>query len=159
MKSARVASVVTWVYAAGFGIPAIPVAVYLVDRGGLPSFMGLFDMYGGPWYLRFQQNTFVVLLVAFLVVTMVAAWTAWLIWKGSKVGAVLSLALLPVEAVFWIGFALPLPWLSGIARAALIGLAWKSLKGNRRRSQPGGSQGAERVEQRVAGDGGSSAIN
>lgn len=123
----RAAAVLTWVYAAAFGIPAIPVSVYLLQRGSLPTFMDLFPMYGGPWSSRFEDGTFVVLLIAFLIVTLVAAWAAWLVWNGSKAGAVLSLVLLPLEAVFWIGFALPFPWLIGIARAALLALAWKSL--------------------------------
>jgi hypothetical protein len=36
------------------------------------------------------------------------AGAAWLVWKGSRVGGVLAMVLLPVEAVFWIGFALPI---------------------------------------------------
>jgi hypothetical protein len=36
-------------------------------------------------------------------------------------------ALLPVEAVFWVGFALPIPWLLGVARVVLMALAWRSL--------------------------------
>ena len=38
----------------------------------------------------------------------------------------LGLIVLPVEAAFWLGFALPFPWLTGIARAALLALAWTS---------------------------------
>jgi hypothetical protein len=34
---------------------------------------------------------------------------------------------LPIEAVFWLGFPLPIPWLFGAARAALLASAWKSL--------------------------------
>jgi hypothetical protein len=41
--------------------------------------------------------------------------------------AVLALALLPIEAVFWVGFALPMQWLIGVARVAYIALAWKAL--------------------------------
>lgn len=48
--------------------------------------------------------------------------------EGSKTGAVLNLILLPVEAVFWLGFALPIPRLIGIARAALLALAGKPVK-------------------------------
>ena len=36
----------------------------------------------------------------------------------------LSLVLFPVEAIFWLGFALPIAWIFGIARAALLVLAW-----------------------------------
>ena len=35
--------------------------------------------------------------------------------------------LFPVEAIFWLGFALPIAWLIGIARAVLLVLAWTSL--------------------------------
>jgi hypothetical protein len=124
---AHVYAVLTWIYAAGFGIAAAPVAVYLLRRGTLPEFLGLFPMYGGPWSSRMREGTFVVLLMAFLIVTLVVAWAAWLVWNGSKAGAVLSLVLIPVEAIFWLGFALPIPWIFGIARAASLVLAWKSL--------------------------------
>jgi len=127
MNSARIAAVLTWIYAAGFGIPAIPVATYLLRWGRLPMFFDLFEMYGGPWSSQLKHATFVVLLIAFLIVTLVAAWAGWLMWNGSRAGAVLSLVLLPVEAVFWLGFALPIPWLFGVARAALLAFAWKSL--------------------------------
>ena len=117
----------TWLYAAAFGISAAPVAVYLLRRGTLPTFFGLFEMYGGPWSSRLSDGRFAMLLVAFLLVTLVASWAAWLVWNGSKAGAVLSLVLFPVEAIFWLGFALPIPWFLGVARASLLALAWKSL--------------------------------
>ena len=85
-------------------------------------------MYGGPWSAGVADDTLALLLMGFLVVTVVASWTAWLIWKGVRLGAVVNLALLPVEAVFWVGFALPFPWLIGIARAALIASSWHSFK-------------------------------
>jgi len=34
-------------------------------RKGLPTFFGLFDMYGGPWSSRFGQRAFVCLLIGF----------------------------------------------------------------------------------------------
>ena len=127
MGYAHVYAVLTWIYAAGFGIAAVPVAVYLLRRGTLPVFFDLFPMYGGPWSSRLGDGIFAVLLIAFLLVTLVAAWAGWLVWNGSKAGAVLSLVLLPVEAIFWFGFALPIAWVFGIARAGLLVLAWKSL--------------------------------
>ncbi|MPZ90721.1 MAG: hypothetical protein GEU68_03665 [Actinobacteria bacterium] len=128
MRNARIAAVLTWVYAAAFGFPAIPVAAHLLQSGRLPTFLDLFPMYGGPWSSRVEDRTFAVLLIAFLIVTLVSASAAWLVRNGSKAGAVLSLVMLPIEAVFWLGFALPFPWLIGIARAALLALAWKSLE-------------------------------
>jgi len=127
MTSAQIAAVLTWVYAAGFGIPAVYVVPHLVRNGTLPTFLDLFPMYGGPWSSRVEVRTLVVLLISFLVLTLVAAWAGWLVWNGSRSGAMLSLALLPVEAVFWLGFALPIPWVFGVARVAFLALAWKSL--------------------------------
>ena len=59
--------------------------------------------------------------------TGVAAWSAWLLWNGSKTGAVINLILLPVEAIFWFGFALPIPWVVGVARVVLVLAGWTSL--------------------------------
>jgi len=127
MNNAHITAILTWVYAAGFGLSTIPVAVFLLRHGRLPVFAGLFESYGGPWSARFRPGAFVVLLMAFFVLTVMVAWLAWLVWNGSKVGAVISLVLLPLEAVFWVGFALPIPWLIGIARVVFLALAWNSL--------------------------------
>jgi hypothetical protein len=124
----HIAAVITWIYAAGFGLSTIPVALYLRERGELPTFFDLFEMYGGPWSARVTDAMFVLLLMAFLVVCAIAGWMGWLLWGGSRLGAILSVALLPIEAIFWIGFALPIPWLLGLARVILIALAWKSLR-------------------------------
>jgi len=101
--------------------------IYLLQRGRLPTFWGLFEMYGGPWSAQLSDQSLVLRLNAFLVVTVVAAWSGLLIWKGRRTGAILNLGLLPVEALFWIGFALPFPWLSGVARTGLLVYAWRSL--------------------------------
>jgi hypothetical protein len=126
MTSAQIAAVLTWAYAVGFGIPVIYVAPYLVRHGALPTFLGMFPMYGGSWSSRVGTSAFVALLISFAVVTLAAAFAGWLVWQGSRTGALLSLVLLPVEAVFWIGFALPIPWVIGIARVVLLAVAWKS---------------------------------
>lgn len=127
MNHARTAAVLIWVYSAGFGLATIPVAIFLLRNRRLPVFAGLFESYGGPWSARLQPRTFALLLMAFLVVTLVAAWAAWLVWNGSKAGAALALVLLPIEAIFWVGFALPIPWLIGVARIVFLAFAWKSL--------------------------------
>jgi hypothetical protein len=40
----------------------------------------------------------------------------------------MSVALLPVEAVYWLGFALPIPWVLGASRVALVAASWKRLR-------------------------------
>ena len=128
LRAARAEAVVTWAYAGGFSITAIPVGVYLLRRGSLPSFLGLFEMYGGPWSNRLDDGHFVVALVGFAGVTAASAWAAWRVWRGSRRGALAGVALLPVEAVFWIGFALPIPWIVAAARVALLAAAWRRLR-------------------------------
>ena len=127
MSSARWAAIVLWSYSAGFGIPAVPIAWFFLTKGRLPIFLGLFPAYGGPWSDRLGRNTFALLLAAFLLVTALAAFSGWLLWNGSQVGAVLALALLPLEAVFWFGFALPIPPILALVRILLIASAWRSL--------------------------------
>jgi hypothetical protein len=123
----RLEAALTWLYAAGFGGATIPVAMYLRRRGRLPTFFGLFEMYGGPWSRRSGQRTFVWLLMAFLLTTAAAAWVAWLVWNASRSGAVLTLVLLPVEALFWFGFDLPIPKAIGVVRVVLVAIGWSAL--------------------------------
>lgn len=136
MSRSRTAAVVTWVYAAGFGVPAVPVAKFLADHGRLPSLWGLFDMYAGPWSSRLPDEQLITRLHVFAGLTLAAVLSGWLLRARRKAGAVLNLLLLPVEAVFWIGFALPIPWLFGVARAALVARAWPELSGPRREASP-----------------------
>jgi hypothetical protein len=96
-RAARAAAIVTWIYAAGFGGCIVPVSVYLLKHGSLPSSFGLFDMYAGPWWSRFDDGTFAVLLISYLPVTAAAAYAGWQLWRGTRRGAVMSLALLPLE--------------------------------------------------------------
>lgn len=134
MNRSRRAAVATWAYAAMFGIPAVPVAIFLAEKGRLPSLWGLFDMYGGPWSSRFTDDRVVALLLVYSGLVLTTGWSGWLLWERRKAGAALNLGLLPVEAVFWVGFALPIPWLFGIARVALVSLAWPELSRSRRQA-------------------------
>ncbi len=101
--------------------------MYLQDRGRLPTFMDLFPMYGGPWSETIPQERLVILLISFAILTAVAAWSGLLLRRGRRAGAIVNLAALPLEAVFWFGFALPLPWVIGIIRIVLVTRAWRSL--------------------------------
>lgn len=117
-----------------FGVPVVPVAIFLAERGRLPSLWGLFDMYAGPWFSRFADDRVIARLLVYSGVSLAAVLSGWLLWQRCKAGAVLNLGLLPVEAVFWLGFALPIPWLFGIARATLVALAWQELHRSRRQA-------------------------
>lgn len=132
VPAARAYAVLTWAYAAGFGIPALPVSVYLLRNGSLPWFGDVFPMYGGPWSGRLRDDQFVALLLSYLGLLALVAWAALRVRHGSRRGAVVSAGLLPIEAVFWLGFALPIPWVLGAARVALLVAAWRRLGAPRR---------------------------
>jgi hypothetical protein len=119
-RSARTYAVLTWVYVAAFGLPTVPVAVYLARRGSLPWFGDLFPMYGGPWSERLQVPQLVAVLLGYAGVLAAVAVAAWRVRRGSRRAALVSAGLLPVEAVFWLGFALPIPWVLAAARVPLL---------------------------------------
>jgi hypothetical protein len=117
-----------------FGVPAVPVAMFLAEHGRLPSLWGMFDMYAGPWSSRFADDRVIALLLGYSGLVLAAVLSGRLLWEMRKAGAVLNLGLLPMEAVVWIGFALPVPWLFGIGRVALVWLAWPELSVSRRQA-------------------------
>jgi len=67
------------------------------------------------------------LLLAFVAVCAAEAAAGWLLWQGQMSGGVLALVLVPVGAVFWWGFALPLPPVAAVAWTALVLVGWDSL--------------------------------
>lgn len=88
-------------------------ALFLANKGRLPSLWGLFDMYAGPWSSRFGDDRVVALLLVYVGLVLTAVYSGWLLWELRKAGALLNLGLLPAEAIFWIGFASPFPGCSG----------------------------------------------
>lgn len=125
---ARGAAVVCWAYAAGFGLPALPIAAYALRERELPWFGDLFPMYGGPWWGSSSPEAFAATLVGYAGVTGVVASGGWLMWRGRRSGAVLAVAMIPIEAVFWYGYALPIPPVLALLRVGLIAAAWPRLR-------------------------------
>jgi hypothetical protein len=124
----QASSVLMWLVAAGFGIPAPWVASFYLRERTLPSFMGLFPMYGGGPLDRFSPEVFAVFLGLFTALCALEAYAGWLLWSGEPVGARMTLLLLPFEAVFWAGFALPIPPLIAVARLGLLAFGWSALR-------------------------------
>ncbi len=117
-----------WLVAAGFGIPAPFVASYFLRERTLPTFMGLFPMYGGGLFDRFSPEVFAVFLGLFTALCGLEAYAGWLLWNGQQLGAVMTLALLPIAVVFWVGFAVPIPPFIAVARIALLAAGWSDLR-------------------------------
>lgn len=123
----RVAAILHWIIAAGFGVFCVPAIRNLLSGRDIPFVMG-FPAYGRGPFERFGIPTTVPLLAAFLLTCILEAVAGFLLWGGHKSGAVLSLALLPIGAVFWWGFALPIPPIFGLIWTTLILLNWQALR-------------------------------
>ena len=60
------------------------------------------------------------MLAAFVLVCTAEVVLGVLLWGGSTAGLWLSLALLPLELTFWVGFALPFGFVFGLARTVVV---------------------------------------
>ena len=123
----RTAAVLLWVNGLGFGICCLPGIRSLSMGGDIPTIFG-FPAYGRGPFERLGITTTVPLLSAFLLVCVMECVAGWFLWNESTTGAVLALALLPLGAVFWWGFALPIPPLLAVVRTLLLALSWQSLR-------------------------------
>jgi len=121
----KLAAVLSILVGLGFGLPCAYGIRYLSATGEVWTFLG-FPTYGGEPFEGIGVQTTVLLLVAFLVVCGLEVVTGWLLWGGLRAGAVLAVALLPLELAFWIGFALPFGPPLGLARAILVMIKWSS---------------------------------
>lgn len=118
----KLAAVLSWSAGLGFGLPCVYAIGYFARHGGVWTFLG-FPTYGDGPFTRMGIETSVPLLVGFLVVCVAELVVGVLLWQELTVGAWAALVLLPVELVFWAGFALPLGFVLGLARTALVVVA------------------------------------
>jgi hypothetical protein len=125
--AARATAVLLWVVAAGWGVPAPWLMWWVLERGRLPVLPIIGQPNGGPFYFNLSRGAFALLLALSFGLALAQGWAAWLLWAGKRSGALVQFALLPVEAAFWYGFALPIPPLLAIVRLVLTALAWRGL--------------------------------
>jgi len=125
--SIRVASVLLWIIGVGFGVFCPPAIARVLRGRPLPRPFG-FPAYGEGPFERHGIRSGAPLLTAFLLVCALECVAGWLLWGGHLTGAVLALALVPVGAVFWWGFALPLPPLFALPGAMLTLAGWSDLR-------------------------------
>jgi hypothetical protein len=115
----RTASVMCWLTGLGFGLPGVYGIAHLKRTGTIARFMG-FPAYGEGPFERAGIKTSVPLLSAFVTVCAAECVAGGLLWRNRRSGALLSLALVPVESVFWTGFALPFGPLGAAVRSVSI---------------------------------------
>ena len=122
----RLGAALLWVSGVGFGLPCVAAIRSLRAGRGIPFILG-FPAYGqGP----FEQHGFattVPLVAGFLVICIAEIVAGLVVWNGNRTGGILALSLLPLEAFYWWGFALPIPPILAVARTMLILSAWRAL--------------------------------
>jgi hypothetical protein len=123
----RAAAILHWIIAVGFGVFCIPAIRNLLTGRDIPIVMG-FPAYGRGPFERHGIPSTVPLLAAFLLVCILEAVAGTLLWGGYRSGAVLALALLPLGALFWWGFDLPIPPVFAVLWTILIVLNWPALR-------------------------------
>lgn len=123
----RLATSLHWYVAVGFGASCFPAIRNLLTGRDIPFVMG-FPAYGRGPFERAGIPATVPLLAAFLLVCVLEAVAGVLLWGGYRSGAILALALVPAGAIFWWGFALPIPPLFALIWSILIILNWQALR-------------------------------
>ena len=113
------AGVISVVLGLGFGLPCIVGIRHFARTGEVWTFLG-FPTYGSGPFERIGVPTSTPLLVGFLAVCLAELAVGVMIWSDAPGAKVIALALLPVELVVWVGFALPLGPPLGIARTILV---------------------------------------
>ena len=125
--AARGAAVMLWLVAAGWALPAPVLMWWVAVKGRLPVLPYIGEPNGGPFSESVAPGVFIVLLGLSLLLGIAQIVAGVLLWHGERAGAALQFAILPLEAVFWYGFALPIPPVFALIRVALVLLAWRQL--------------------------------
>ena len=116
------AGIVSMLLGLGFGVPCVFAIRHLAATGEVWTFLG-FPTYGNGPFERVGLQTSVPLLVGFLLVCAAEVALGVLLVQGVSYAPVAGYLILPVELVFWIGFALPFGPVLGIVRTILLLLA------------------------------------
>ena len=117
MKTA--AGVVSIFLGVGFGLPGIFGARHFARTGEVWTFLG-FPTYGGGPFEHLGVSTSTLLLEAFVAVCVAEVAVGVILVMGAPTARMLGFALLPIELVFWIGFALPAGPPLGLLRTILL---------------------------------------
>lgn len=115
----RVAGALSLLLGLGFGLPCVFGIIHFVRTGEAWTFMG-FPTYGHGPFESIGLHTSIPLLLVFLAVCVAEVVLGLMLVAGTPYAPILSYALLPIELIFWIGFALPFGPPLGLARTALL---------------------------------------
>ena len=129
---ARVAGGLSVALGLGFGPLAVYGAMYFAEHGAVWYFAG-FPTYGDGPFESMGIPTSVPLISGFAVVCAAEVALGTRMWAGRRSSLKHSFALLPFEAVYWVGFALPFGVVLGAARTIAVMAA---VRRGRRRGVP-----------------------
>ena len=115
----KAAAVCSLVLGLGFGLPGVYGAWFYARHGEVWRFLG-FPAYGDGPFERWGISNSVALQLGFVAECAAEVVVGALLWSEATIAPWLALALLPVELVYWTGFALPFGPLLGLARTALV---------------------------------------
>jgi len=122
----KIASLCLWIAGLGFGIPDI-YGIWTMLRGKGIAFVMGFPAYGKGPFEKIGVHTTIPLLIGFLFVCALECIAGWGLWSGDKGAAILSFAIIPVEMVFYIGFALPFGPPILLIRSLILLFSWSSI--------------------------------
>ena len=122
----KATSICLWFAGLGFGIPGMYGIYYFLKNHHIATVLG-FPTYGNGPFEKIGIYTSAPLLSAFVVVCILECICGWGVWNGDKGSALLSLAIIPIELFFYIGFALPFGPPFIVIRIILLYLNWSSL--------------------------------
>lgn len=119
VSPAKVAGGLSILAGLGFGPLGAYGTKYFAEHNEVWYFLGL-PTYGDGPFEAIGIPTSVPLLAGFVAVCAVEVTVGALLWTRRRAGLWLSLTLLPLEAAYWIGFALPLGPILGTARTVSV---------------------------------------
>jgi hypothetical protein len=127
----KVAAILCFIHGVGWPVGLAPTIAYMIQNRKLrvvASPMGQIRGLSGPFEVL-GIDAMILLAVIFCVINLLHLLAGFWLWKSYRKGGVLAISLLAVSAVFWWGFALPIPPVVGLLLAGLLTAGRKSLKG------------------------------
>ncbi len=122
----KTASICLWLAGLGFGLPCLYGIRSVLNGKGIAYVLG-FPAYGNGPFEKMGIPTSLPLLAGFLLVCALECVAGWGLWNHNKGSALLSFAIIPVEMLFYIGFALPFGPPVLILRLVMLYLGWAFL--------------------------------
>lgn len=122
----KTASICLWFAGLGFGLPGL-YGIWSVMKGKGMAYVLGFPTYGNGPFEKIGIHTTLPLLTGFLLVCALECVAGWGLWNNDKGSAVLSCVIIPVEMLFYLGFALPFGPPFILLRLVLLFFSWSSL--------------------------------